>query len=581
MQTRPDSRSLLLDPNRYDPEHFDAETRRLLRATIDWFEGRGKRKLVEDYHAKVFYQEFLDFVGAEDVFATFLTPARDADGHSHKRWDTARIAAMSEVLGFYGLNYWYPWQVTVLGLGPVWQSDNDSARARAAAALDAGGVAAFGLSEKEHGADIYSSDMVLTPDGSAGPGGYTATGSKYYIGNGNCATTVSVFGRIAGVEGQDQYVFFYADSTHPNYHVVKNVVPSQMYVAEFRLEGYPVRAEDILHTGDAAFSAALNTVNIGKFNLCFGGLGLSTHAFYEAITHAHNRVLYGAPVTNFPHVRRQFVDAYARLIGMRLFADRAVDYFRTASPDDRRYLLFNPITKMKVTTEAERVMTLLGDIVAAKGFEADNYLPLAKMDVNGLPKLEGTVAVNLALILKFMPAYLFQPQDYEPVPTRTDAADDEFLFRQGPARGLSKVRFHDWRQTYANYAHVPNVARFTEQAEAFCELLRTAAPDAAQQGDMDFTLTLGELFTLVVYGQLILEQADLVGLDGDTVGAVFDVLVRDFSGHAIELHGKRSSTEAQQAWAVSAVGKPVTDEGSFDKVWQRVVALSGAYEMKP
>ncbi|GAA0617515.1 acyl-CoA dehydrogenase [Kutzneria viridogrisea] len=571
-------RSLLLDPNRYDPAHFDPETRRLLRATIDWFEARGKQRLVRDYHEKVFYQDFLDFAAAEGLFATFLTPARDAGPNADKRWDTARIAALSEVLAFYGLNYWYPWQVTVLGLGPVWQSENAAARQRAAEALDAGGVGAFGLSEKEHGADIYASDMVLTPDGS---GGYTATGGKYYIGNGNCATTVSVFGRVDGVEGPDQYVFFYADSTHPNYHVVKNVVPSQMYVAEFRLRDYPVRAEDILHTGEAAFSAALNTVNIGKFNLCFGGIGLTTHALYEAITHAHNRILYGNPVTDFPHVRRQFVDACARLTGMRLFSDRAVDYFRSANPEDRRYLLFNPITKMKVTTEAEAVLALIGDIVAAKGFEADNYLPLAKMDVNGLPKLEGTVAVNLALIGKFMPAYLFQPQAYPRVGTRTDPADDEFLFRQGPARGLGKVRFHDWREVYARHAHLPNVALFTEQANAFVELLSTAAPDAAQQGDMDFTLTLGELFTLIVYGQLILEQAEILGVDSHLVGAVFDVLVRDFSRHAVELHGKRSSTPAQQQWAVSALRKPVTDAAAFDAVWRQVLALSGAYEMKP
>lgn len=576
MNGQGDARARLLDPHRYDPEWFDGETRRLLRATIDWFEQRGKRKLIEDYHAKVFYADFLEFVAKEGIFATFLTPGRDGDGHPAKRWDTARIAAMSEILGFYGLNYWYPWQVTVLGLGPVWQSENAGARRRAAAALDAGGVAAFGLSEKEHGADIYASDMVLTSDGT---GGYTATGGKYYIGNGNCATTVSVFGRIDGVEGPDQYVFFYADATHPNYHVVKNVVPAQMYVAEFRLEDYPVRAEDILHTGAEAFSAALNTVNIGKFNLCFGGLGLATHAFYEAITHAHNRILYGNPVTAFPHVRRQFVDAYARLIGMRLFSDRAVDYFRSANPDDRRYLLYNPITKMKVTTEAERVITLLGEIAAAKGFEADNFLTLAKQDVTGLPKLEGTVAVNLALILKFMPAYLFQPQDHPPVPARTEAADDEFLFRQGPARGLGKIRFHDWRATYARRADIPNVAQFTAQADAFLDLLRTAPPDGTQAGDMDFTLTLGELFTLLVYGQLILEQAEITGLDDDVLGAVFDVLIRDFSGYATELHGKRSSTEAQQRWAVSAVRKPVTDDAAFERVWQQAVALDGAYEM--
>lgn len=62
---------------------------------------------------------------------------------------------------------------------------------------------------------------------------------------------------------------------------------------------------------------------------------------------------------------------------------------------------------------------------------------------------------------------------------------------------------------------------------------------------------------------------------------VFDVLVRDFSGYAIDLHGKRGSTEPQQAWALSSVRKPVTDDGAFERVWQRIAALSGAYEMKP
>ncbi|WP_326569014.1 acyl-CoA dehydrogenase [Amycolatopsis rhabdoformis] len=566
----------LLNPRAYDPQSFDPETRRLLLATIEWFESRGKRKLTEDYHNRTFYADFLEFAAKEGLFATFLTPAADADGDETKRWDTSRVAALSEILGFYGLNYWYPWQVTILGLGPVWQSGNEVARKRAADALAAGGVGAFGLSEKDHGADIYSSDLVLTPDGH---GGYRANGSKYYIGNGNVARTVSVFGRVEGVEGPDQYVFFYADATHPNYHVVKNIVPSQMYVAEFRLEDYPVHAEDLLHVGAEAFSAALNTVNIGKFNLCFGGIGMATHSLYEAITHAHNRVLYGKPVTNFPHVRREFVEAYARLAGMKLFSDRAVDYFRSAGPDDRRYLLFNPITKMKVTTQAQKVIGLVADVVAAKGFEADTYLAMAKNDIDGLPKLEGTVAVNLALIAKFMPAYLFAPQDYAAVPTRADATDDEFLFRQGPARGLSKVRFHDWKTAYAKASRLPNVALFREQADYLVRLLTEATPDEAQQADLDFGLALTELFTLVVYGQLILEQAELTGESDDVVDQLFAVLVQDFSAAAVDLNGKASSTDKQQEIALAALRKPVVDADRFDRVWTVVRDLSGAYEM--
>ncbi len=60
------------------------------------------------------------------------------------------------------------------------------------------------------------------------------------------------------------------------------------------------------------------------------------------------------------------------------------------------------------------------------------------MDVDGLPKLEGTVAVNLALIAKFMPAYLFAPESFPAIPTRNDAADDEFLFRQGRHGGCRR-----------------------------------------------------------------------------------------------------------------------------------------------
>ncbi len=566
---------LLLNPRTYDPAHLDPEARRLLRTTIGWFEGRGKVELKRVRHEREWYADFLDFMASEKAFATLLTPA-SAGG----RWDTARICAFGEVLAFYGLGYWYAWQVTILGLGPIWQSDNEAAKARAAQILRDGGVFAFGLSEKAHGADIYSTDMILTPDGE----GFRANGSKYYIGNGNVAAMVSVFGRRADVEGPEGYVFFAADSRHPSYKLVQNVVSSQMYVSEFRLDDYPVTAAEILQTGPAAFDAALNTVNIGKFNLGFASIGICEHAFFEAITHADNRVLYGNRVTDFPHVRQGLTDACTRLLAMKLFGERAIDYVRCASADDRRYLLFNPVTKMKVTTEGERVIDGLWDVVAAKGFEKDTYFEQAAMDIRALPKLEGTVHVNMALVLKFLPSYLLNPaapHELPEVPRRRDATDDGFLFRQGPARGLGKIRFADWRPSYDTFAQVPNVAVFREQADGLVELVRTAGPDEDQAKDLDLLLALGELFTLVVYGQLILEQAALSGLDEDLVDQIFDVLVRDFSAYAVDLHGKASSTKAQQLWALEIVRKPASGTDRYDRVWKQVRALSGSYEMRP
>jgi acyl-CoA dehydrogenase len=191
------------------------------------------------------------------------------------------------------------------------------------------------------------------------------------------------------------------------------------------------------------------------------------------------------------------------------------------------------------------------------------------------------VHVNVAQILKFMPNYMFNPAAYPEIGTRNDPTDDVFFWAQGPARGASKVQFADWTAVYEKHLDIPNVALFYEQTRAFKELLATAAPDADQMGDLDFLLVVGHLFTLVVYGQLILEQAGLIGLDPDLVDQIFNVQIRDFSQYAVALHGKPSSTPAQQDWAIAAVRKPVGDTDRFDRVWQQVKAYDGAYEMRP
>jgi acyl-CoA dehydrogenase len=102
-----------------------------------------------------------------------------------------------------------------------------------------------------------------------------------------------------------------------------------------------------------------------------------------------------------------------------------------------------------------------------------------------------------------------------------------------------------------------------------------------QLSDLDLTLAVGELFTLIVYGQLILEQATLIDLDQDVIDEIFAVLVRDFSAGATALHGKAASSEAQQAWALGAIRKPLRDGAAHERVWQQTIGLCGAYAMNP
>jgi len=48
-------------------------------------------------------------------------------------------------------------------------------------------------------------------------------------------------------------------------------------------------------------------------------------------------------------------------------------------------------------------------VKAARGFGKDVYFEMAATDIRALPKLEGTIHVNMVLIIKFMANYFFNP----------------------------------------------------------------------------------------------------------------------------------------------------------------------------
>ena len=560
---------LLLNPLNHERHYADPKTREMMQKTIDFFEHKGLKKIKSDWHDKVWNHDFVEFLKENQVFATLMTPGGYGDDDAC--WDTWRNTTFAEIVGFYGITYWYTFQVSMLGLVPVWTGSNEALKHKTAALLKEGEVFAFGLSEKEHGADIYSSEMQLSPQAD---GTYLGNGRKYYIGNGNESAITSMFGKMAD---SGDYVFFATNSSHAAYECVKNTVNEPNYVAELALHDYPVTDADIMERGAKAWDNMLNTINVCKFNLGFGSLGLATHAFYEALDHAANRQLYGGYVTDFRHVRQIFVDSYSRLAAMRVFSDRAIDYMRSASPDDRRYLLYNPMVKMKVTSQGEQVVRQLHEVIAAKGFEKEPFFEIATHEVGMLPKLEGTTHVNMALIVKFMKNFLFEPAEFPDIAKCTETANDSFLFDQGPARGLGGVLFHDYRLAYEDF-ETPNVESFKRQIEAFRCLLLRAGPDKEQAGDIDFLLALGECFCLIAYGQLILENAPHLEVEEDLLEQIFDFMVRDMSAFALGIFSKTSSTDEQKSLALEIIRSPVSDPDRFDRVWQQhVFTLKGQY----
>jgi len=120
-----------------------------------------------------------------------------------------------------------------------------------------------------------------------------------------------------------------------------------------------------------------------------------------------------------------------------------------------------------------------------------------------------------------------------------------------------------------------------QQTEIFKELLEKAGPDKTQDMDPSWSLPVGEMFSIVVYGQLILEQATFDSVDPGIVNQIFDFMVRDFAHFALQIYGNHSTKDEQRAYCTKIMLiKAVPNPEQYGKIWEEYVsALNGEYAM--
>ena len=123
----------------------------------------------------------------------------------------------------------------------------------------------------------------------------------------------------------------------------------------------------------ASSSAGTATVNVGKVNLGWASIGIAEHSFLEAIGHAHNRVLYGTRVTDFPHVRRMLNDAYLATFGLPV-ADKPDSQDICFVPDGDYASL---VKKLRPETAAP------GEIVHVDGRVLGNHAGVVHFTIGG------------------------------------------------------------------------------------------------------------------------------------------------------------------------------------------------------
>ena len=504
---------VLLNPRSLTRRYPDARSAEVMRKTIEFFEAKGKTP-PQGRLPRARLVRGLPRVRPARADLRDHARRRPATARADARWDTWRICEFAEILGFYGLQYWYTWQVTVLGS----RTDLDEPQrgreaARRAPARGRRHLRVRPLGEGARRRHLLDRDDAharrrgrATSRTAASTTSATATRPRWSRRSARSAAAARV-GRLRLLRRRP---------AAPERYELREERGGE---PELRLRVRAARLPD--HRGATSSprgrtpGTPRSTPSTSASSTSAGRRSASARTpstRRSATPRTGGSTACTSPTSRT--CRRMFIDAYARLVAMKLFALRAADYMRSAS---RRG---PPLPALQPDGEDE------GDH-AGRGRDQPAL---------GRDRRQG---LREGHVLRDGGARHPRAAEARGHGAREHRADrevhGELLLRAGgTARGAAPRRRGQRRlplragadprarqrsgstTTGRRFAScdLPNVALLrASRSRSSGRCSPTAPPDEAQRKDVDFLLAVGELFTLVVYAQLILENARIYGVD--------------------------------------------------------------------
>ncbi|HEY8665225.1 MAG TPA: acyl-CoA dehydrogenase family protein, partial [Tepidisphaeraceae bacterium] len=280
-----------------------------------FFRAKGIFAIKQEDQREQWYDDWLVYQTRHQLYAGVLSPNKYSTLGND--FNLLRLARFVELFAYFSPGHAYSLQVTFLGLFSILMGTNEALKHEAVEALEAGGLLAFAISEKSHGADLFGNEFTLREMAAVPPVSpvrFRANGSKYYIGNANAAAIVSILARKEesphnGRSRRAPFALFALrppktaeGSAYGDVKKIRTLGVRAAFVGEFTVTDHELSADDIIVEGRAAWDAVFGTVTLGKFFLGFGAIGICEHAFAEAVGHLSRRLLYGKPVIDMPHI---------------------------------------------------------------------------------------------------------------------------------------------------------------------------------------------------------------------------------------------------------------------------------------
>jgi acyl-CoA dehydrogenase len=254
-------------------------------------------------------------------------------------------------------------------------------------------VAAFALTEPEHGTDAAALELRAERDGS----GFRLTGRKTWISNAPDADVYVLFARTTPQAKALGITAFLIPRDSPGLRGMPLELLSDHPVGLLELDGLLAGPDQVLGEVDRGFRVAMRTLDQFRPSVGAFSVGIAQAALESAVAYAGDRQAFGRPIREFQAVSHKLAEMATRIEAARLMVYAAATAVDEVAEDVTKR---SAMAKLFATETAQWVVDAALQIHGAAGLQRGHVLERLYRDVRAPRIYEGTSEIQREIIAR-------------------------------------------------------------------------------------------------------------------------------------------------------------------------------------